>query len=148
MRYITNKQIKREDEMAQENKFRIAVRGMIKRQDKYLLLERAKPSRGEMGYWELPGGGLDFGESPQQALVRELEEETGLSISVKHPLCVWHHMRGENTQIIGMTFLCQANNDDVVLSDEHIAYEWLSLDEIKQKKIFPELLDELREMKL
>jgi ADP-ribose pyrophosphatase YjhB (NUDIX family) len=34
------------------------------------------------GCWTLPGGGLEFGESPEQAVIREVEEETGLLIEV------------------------------------------------------------------
>lgn len=34
------------------------------------------------GYWTLPGGGLNFGESPEAAAIREVEEETGLQIQI------------------------------------------------------------------
>ena len=34
------------------------------------------------GFWTLPGGGLDFGESPEKAVIREVQEETGLIVEV------------------------------------------------------------------
>ncbi len=129
--------------MKNGQRFRIAVRGLIEKSGKYLLLERAKPARGEMGYWELPGGGLDFGESPEAALRREIDEETGLTVEICEPLRIWHHLRGDSVQIIGMTSRCKWLSGDVRLSDEHLDYAWLTLDQIRQKKIFPELLEEL-----
>ena len=45
-----------------------------------VLLARLGPgSRFDSGRWTLPGGGVDFGESPDEAVLRELREETGLT---------------------------------------------------------------------
>jgi ADP-ribose pyrophosphatase YjhB (NUDIX family) len=44
-----------------------------------MLLCRLGPIDPEVGLWTLPGGGLAFGESPRDAVRRELEEETGLT---------------------------------------------------------------------
>ncbi len=134
--------------MNEQHSFRIAVRGLIEREGCFLLLKRSKPARGELGYWELPGGGLDFGESPEQALHREIDEETGLTVSIAEPLCVWHHLRDHSVQIIGMTLRCQYRAGTVRLSSEHEDYAWLTIEEIKQKKVFPELLKELESIKI
>jgi 8-oxo-dGTP diphosphatase len=49
-------------------------------EDNRLLLCRLVPGEWtSVGSWTLPGGGLDFGESPAEATLRELHEETGLS---------------------------------------------------------------------
>jgi 8-oxo-dGTP diphosphatase len=37
-------------------------------------------------YWTLPGGGIDSNETPEQAIVREVKEETGLDVAISHLL--------------------------------------------------------------
>jgi 8-oxo-dGTP diphosphatase len=56
---------------------RLAAYGVIRREDRVLLCRVAHGNLGE-GLWTLPGGGLNFGEGPEAAAVREVEEETGL----------------------------------------------------------------------
>src|SRR3974377_864744 len=69
---------------------RILVSVIVRSGAGILLLQRAKPyseflrhdpnSQVGIGLWELPGGSLDFGETPLQASVRETSEETGILI--------------------------------------------------------------------
>jgi 8-oxo-dGTP diphosphatase len=56
---------------------RLAAYGVIRRQSRLLLCRVAAGNLGE-GRWTLPGGGLEFGEAPDAAAIREVEEETGL----------------------------------------------------------------------
>ena len=68
--------------------YRVSVKGLFVKDGKILLL---KESSRLSGRWELPGGGLDFGEDIHIGLKREIEEETGLqikSISDK-PVYAW-----------------------------------------------------------
>lgn len=55
---------------------RLAAYGVIRRDDRILLC-RVAPGNLGAGLWTLPGGGMEFGESPEAAAVREVEEETG-----------------------------------------------------------------------
>ena len=61
---------------------RVAVYGVARRDDEILLV-RASSETGVPGTWWLPGGGLEFGESPGECLVREFMEETGLEVRVR-----------------------------------------------------------------
>lgn len=42
--------------------------------------------RRDVPVWVLPGGGIDKGETPEKAAIREMEEETGLKVSIKHKI--------------------------------------------------------------
>ena len=55
---------------------RLAAYGVIRRDGRVLLCRVAAGNLGA-GLWTLPGGGMEFGESPEAAAVREVEEETG-----------------------------------------------------------------------
>lgn len=56
---------------------RLAAYGVIQREGRVLLCRIAAGNVDE-GWWTLPGGGLEFGEAPDAAAIREVEEETGL----------------------------------------------------------------------
>jgi 8-oxo-dGTP diphosphatase len=78
------------------HKLRVRVNGILIETGCILLAELQSPTRPDP-FWTPPGGGVDFGETMTQALVREFAEETGLQIAVdgllfvseyvKHP---WH----------------------------------------------------------
>lgn len=57
--------------------YRVSVKALVlnETKDKFLIC------REENGDWELPGGGLDWGATPQEDLPREIEEEMGLPVS-------------------------------------------------------------------
>ena len=59
---------------------RIAAYALLLRDDEVLLTRMSERTR-IPGRWTLPGGGIDHGEDPREALVREVYEETGLHIS-------------------------------------------------------------------
>lgn len=63
---------------------RLASYGVIWRDDQILLCHISPGNLGE-GLWTLPGGGLDFGESPESGVVREVAEETGLDARIVGP---------------------------------------------------------------
>ena len=61
----------------------ISVKGVLVRRGRVLVLRNGR------GEWELPGGRLDDGESPEEALAREIREETGLTATVASLVDAW-----------------------------------------------------------
>ncbi len=58
------------------------VAAAIEGEDGRLLLQQRPPGKRHAGLWEFPGGKVDPGETPEAALVREIEEELGLGLDL------------------------------------------------------------------
>jgi len=67
---------------------RVAAYALCRDDDARILLARLTYPEIKAGYWTLPGGGLDFGEMPADAVLRELTEETGLTGAVESLVAV------------------------------------------------------------
>ena len=66
---------------------RVAAYAVVVR-DGHVLLSRLAPYLSAVEAWTLPGGGIDFGEHPADAVVREVHEETGLALTVGRPILI------------------------------------------------------------
>ena len=116
----------------QENiRFHITVKAIVIYKGKILTLKKVKPSTDGLGYWEMPGGGLEYGEAPHEALIRELKEETNLDIKILKPVYTFTAIRPDY-QTVGIGFLCIPTNDHVLLSHEHTDYKFVSEEELKE----------------
>lgn len=128
-------------------RFHITVKGIVVLDNKILLLKRVKPSTDGLGFWELPGGGLEYGETPNQALIRELKEETGLDIVIIKPAYTFTKI-SEDYQTVGIGFLCIPKNDHVRLSDEHTDYCFVTIEKAKElldKEIYNDIIYTIEE---
>ena len=102
----------------------VAVGAMIEHiaSGKILLLKRAETQEFLPGIWEDMGGRIKQFEEPEDALKREVKEETGLEIEILKPLAVFHDYYGERTaenEMLLITYWCKTEFDQITLSDEH-----------------------------
>ena len=68
----------------------LVAAAVIKQAEGYWMVRRG-PGRSHAGMWEFPGGKVENGESHQQALIREINEEMGCSIEVDESLGIYRH---------------------------------------------------------
>ena len=119
----------------------LAVSGAIFRDDRILLVRRARsPAR---GFYSLPGGRVEFGESLHTALLREVDEETGLKIEIAG-LAGWREVlpgiSGGGHYLI-MSFAARWIGSEPVLNDELDDFKWLAPDALGDLKLTNGLQD-------
>lgn len=114
--------------------YRVTVKGLFVKDGKILLF---KESDNLSGKWELPGGGLNFGEDISQAIKREIEEESGLKIKniSEKPVYVWtwkfEHQRDMNWYYsLVLVYRVEFENLDFRASDECEKIEFFSKEEL------------------
>ena len=119
--------------MDSEGRFQVAVGAIIEGPDGSILLIHRSQNQVAGDIWEFPMGRLKQFESFEDGIKREVYEETGLEkVEIGPPVSVFSFMRGGDTaehEVKGMVFSCKASSSAVKLSDEHVAFKWLPLDE-------------------
>jgi 8-oxo-dGTP diphosphatase len=109
------------------------VIGVIKKNGKYLLTKRQSPKK-EWNKWQFPGGGLEFFETLEDAVKREIKEETGVEIlKVEFIPKVFEIIRPkDNWHGLLFVFRCfpKENNFSVRINSEASEYGWFSFQEI------------------
>jgi len=108
----------------------LAVSAAIFREDRVLLVRRAR-SPGK-GFYSLPGGRVEFGESLHTALHREVDEETAIRIDIVG-LAGWREVLpspGGGVHYLIMSFAARWKALQPVLNHEHDDFKWLRPDEL------------------
>jgi len=102
------------------------------------------------GHWDFPKGGVEKGESEQDAARREIQEETGLLVEGFIPnfrkKIEYHYRRADglsHKQVV--FFLAKANSEVVRISYEHSGYEWLTFEQAIRRLSFENARNILRE---
>lgn len=120
------------------------VIGIIRNNEgKYLMTKRDDPDPEDkqyMGHWQFVGGGLEYGETVEDCLHRELKEELGVKVSIKTfiPRVLQEVRNGWHGLFI--LFLCEIlkESPQIVLNAEASEFGWFTPDEIKHLKSLPQ----------
>ena len=121
------------------------VCGAIAKDNKFLLTKRADNEWGKEFEdvkrfpWQIPGGGLEFGESVEECLHREIKEETGLDVEIIKMLPkLFHNIRGSWHGLF-VCFLCKMKDENqlVKINEEASDFGWYTLPEIANLPYLP-----------
>ena len=107
--------------------FRIGLSAVIERGGQYLLARRR-----DIGWWNLVGGGLEYGETVEQGLRREVREEIGAEIRIVRPTGIYP--KPQKREVV-LTFLCQLTSDSPPpgVSDEISEVRWFARGEFPDR---------------
>ncbi|HFK5562535.1 TPA: (deoxy)nucleoside triphosphate pyrophosphohydrolase [Elizabethkingia anophelis] len=100
-----------------------------------ILLCRRKPEKPLGGYWEFPGGKIEVGETEEESLYRELQEELGIRVEIERYFkSVVHDYDAFTIELIA--YICRSGQSVCVLTD-HDEYEWVDKSELLNWKLAP-----------
>ena len=104
-----------------------------------LLLKRGENVEYMPMKWDLPGGKLEIGESVENALYREVLEETGVGIEIQKPIYVYTNLSQlPILQTVQIIYLCTYRGETINLNiKEHIEYKWIEYEGINNLSCMP-----------
>lgn len=132
--------------MTNENiKIFAATKAFVLYEGKMLLLRESGQYKDatNVGRYDIVGGRVEPGQRFDESLLREVKEETGLTVKIGRPFFVneWRPVvRGERWQVIGTFFECFAESDKVILSSDHDDYIWIDPKDFRQVNIIENLI--------
>ena len=120
------------------------VAAIIRKEDKIFATQRGY---GEWkDWWEFPGGKIEAGETPEEALKREIQEELSTEISVDKFLCTVEY----DYPAFHLTmhcYLCSLLTEALHLN-EHEAAKWLTMEELNSVKWLPADMEVVEKMEV
>jgi 8-oxo-dGTP pyrophosphatase MutT (NUDIX family) len=85
--------------------------------------------RRDIPMWVLPGGRLEFGETPEQTVIREVFEETGFRVEIHRKSGEYSHKKSNK---ITHTFVCNIQSGEKTFSNESCEIEYFEIDNLPE----------------
>lgn len=111
--------------------FEVSSDAIIEKDGRVLLIKRRfDPFK---GYWCLPGGGLEEGETLEECAVREVKEETGLKVSIESTVGVYSDPgRDPRGQVISVAYSLNIEGGGIDPGREVLEAEWFNPEEVPE----------------
>jgi 8-oxo-dGTP diphosphatase len=124
---------KKKNKFMKSKNFDGGIHIAIKKGGKFLILKKSVKDKNDAGCWDLAGGGIEFGEQPFEAAIREAKEETGIKVAITKILTTWAMLYEGKWSI---EFLVEGKwlDGQVKLSSEHCEYKLVSRQDLKNIK--------------
>ena len=106
-------------------------------EDREILLLKVENEK--VSFWQPITGGIESGESPEEACLREIKEETGLLLACSSLTGLGDFMVkiDENLTIHKTLFLVLTEQKEIQISDEHVGAQWVALDKVSSQLYWP-----------
>ena len=93
----------------------------------------------KFSFWQPITGGIESGESPEEACLREIKEETGLLLDCSNLISLGDFTVkiDENLSIHKNLFLVLTEQKAIQISDEHVDAQWVALDKVSSQLYWP-----------
>ncbi len=134
----TGRKMKRNDWILKDGEYHLTVLGVIMRPDgKFLITQRVMTKAWAPGWWEVSGGAAQAGEESEEAVMREIKEETGLDVSEAKGGYMFSYHRenpgeGDNYFVDIYRYEMDFDESDLKLQEaETLGYRLASPEEIK-----------------
>jgi len=116
----------------------IGVGAIVLRRDRVLMAERGKEPL--KGWWSLPGGALETGETLEDAVRREMREETGLEIRPMRVLQIFERIMRDDAgaaeyHYVLIDYMCRVTGGSLQAGDDVSRVEWVPRRELASLKI-------------
>jgi 8-oxo-dGTP diphosphatase len=116
---------------------------------KIFLSKRGPKSQNEIGKWSMPGGTLEFGESFEQAIIREMQEEFGITVEIRDTLEPFNHLIPEEHQHwVALCFICKLKygTPEIKEPDKSEQIGWFNQSELKRMDLTHPAQHRLRQL--
>ena len=125
----------------------VGVGGVVVREGRALLVRRGKEPL--YGRWVVPGGTVELGETLEEAVVREMEEETGLRVEPVEVLTVFDRIDRDGGRVtyhyVIVDYLCRWRSGEARAASDALEVVWASAEELSHYDLPAKALEVVRD---